>query len=133
MNQKSLVLDDYKQLVVLHKSLMHLKFSKSLPTDAVLLVSPILANIIAELVDILESFESEESNSGDYPKWRFEIHKNSTKWSICIRNVQLVYNDNWNSLSHDTKKQIAENILSPHIINEELIIDFIKDVDKAIS
>jgi hypothetical protein len=118
---------DYYELRVLHSALWVVRFAEN-PVRPELPGSPLLANIANRIVEVGAKMEVERGHPERAEQWRIKIVPDSPLWQVIVKNA----NRNsafWKSCSTDKKREIARTYLSPSIIDDALIEEFVRQVD----
>lgn len=124
-----LVVDDYNDLLNLHKALMEAKFHND-PENDCIAGSPVIARIMNQIVDIIS-----ECGSDSWKKWRNiknhrleeERHEYIGVWHKMI--IAASRNCIWKEVSHQEKINISKIYLSPFYYDNQDLEDFINQVD----
>lgn len=124
---KELILRDYYDLLNLHKALMEAKFHCN-PENKDIAGSPIIANIMNELVNVLAQIDP-NSTTIDWQNWRRICDKKgSCYWANAI--VNAAKNPLWKTYTGEKKAEVAKCYISPFTASDGDIMDFVKEVDK---
>lgn len=128
MDEIKLEIKDYYVLLNLHKALLEAKFHLN-PDNTLVCLSPIIADLSNELVDILAKMDGlkDEKNVGKWDSWR-KLETQSFYKERAIKNA--VFNNKWLEMKEEDKVRCAKNLLSPFIATEDELQNFIKEVDK---
>jgi len=130
---KKFVLEDYYDILNLHKALMEAKFHDN-PQNEDIQGSPILARIMNEIVEILS--EMEPNGSAKWIDWRkLRNHLQSTNnqgygkttWSNMVDRASK--NKLWIKYSRDKKVSVTKDYFSPFVLEETEIENFINIID----
>lgn len=129
MKETKIEINDYYEILNLHKALLEAKFHKN-PDNINVSSSPIIADICNKLVDALEEMDGEK-NEKDIGKWdNWRMLKNQIFYrDRALKNAML--NNRWTKLNPNDKEKIVINLLSPFKAAQEEIKSFIQEVDAA--
>ena len=129
MDEIKLEIRDYYVLLNLHKALLEAKFHLN-PDNTLVCLSPIIADLSNELVDILAKMDElkDERNVGKWDSWR-KIETQQFYKERAIKNA--VINNRWLDMKEEDKVRCAKNLLSPFVATEDELRNFIKQVDEA--
>lgn len=132
MSTNSFVVEDYYDLLNLHKALMEAKFCDE-PNNTYVSASSIIARLHNELLDVrinaeVEKYGSEAKESWD--RWR-KIDKNRREWKVGLNRIK--YESNWPHYNQQEKIEYVKCLLAPFVVSESLISLFIIEADKASS
>ncbi len=125
------VIDDYNDLLNLHKALMEAKFHSD-PENDCIAGSPIIARIMNQIVDIL----SENSSDNDsWKMWRnIKLHRMEEErlgrigfWHKMV--TAAAKDCIWKKLSYHDKIETAKVYLSPFTYDNQDLEDFIYQAD----
>jgi len=123
-----LQITEYYELVALHKALWSARFARE-PLLEYLPGSPFLADIANRVVDVLAKMEIERGRPERANDWRMEVSTTGEIWQIMLRNASE-HPDFWKKQSTEEKKKIARIYLSPFVITDEILDEFIRQVDE---
>ena len=128
MDEIKLEIRDYYVLLNLHKALLEAKFHMN-PDNTLVCLSPIIADISNELVDILSKMDEfkDERKAGKWNNWR-KLEAHPFYRERAIRNA--IFNNRWPELKEEEKIKCAKNLLSPFKATENELKNFIKEVDE---
>jgi len=128
MDEIKLEIRDYYVLLNLHKALLEAKFHLN-PDNTLVCLSPIIANLSNELVDILAKMDElkDDRNVGKWDSWR-KLETQSFYRERALKNA--VYNNSWLDMKDEDKVRCAKNLLSPFVATEDELRRFIKEVDE---
>ena len=128
MDEIKLEIRDYYVLLNLHKALLEAKFHLN-PDNTLVCLSPIIADLCNELVDILAKMDElkDERNAGGWDNWR-KLEGKSFFRERAIKNATL--NNRWPDMNEEEKVRCAKNLISPFTATEEELRSFIDEVDK---
>lgn len=125
MSKFKFEVDDYYELLSLHKALLEAKFHKN-PDNIYVCFSPIIAKLSNEIVDILSTIESEK-NEEKWKQWR--MIENKSYFRECALANAISY-ERWGNMTYDEKIQASKNLLSPFVASNKEIESFISEVDR---
>ena len=99
------------------------------PDNALVCLSPIIANLSNELVDILAKMDEfkDGRNVGKWDSWR-KLETQSFYRERAIRNA--IFNSSWLEMKEEDKVRCAKDLLSPFKATEDELRNFIKEVDE---
>ena len=112
--KKPFCIDDQLRLTVLHRALMEAKFSLE-PVDNVLPGSPILADVMNQVVDTFIEWEKEEAKeegSATWETWRM-VTPSEKRREVDIAREYIKRADLWATWTYDEKAEYVEILLSP--------------------
>lgn len=127
----SLEITEYYELVALHKALRVARFARN-PMIPALSGSPYLADIARRVVDTLSAMEVERGRPDQRENWQIAIDPDGEIWQIAVRNA-AEHPDFWREQTHEKKIEIARIYLSPFVLTDQLLENFVHQVDKVIS
>lgn len=118
MTSRALVVDDYAELLALHKGLMEARFS-DLPNNFYVSGSPLLADLHKRLVAILAARDVEAGHTPDrWDRWLVMV-EGRREWALALNNVR---NDSsWAGLDEAERISRARDYLSPFVVSEEAL------------
>lgn len=128
MDEIKLEIRDYYVLLNLHKALLEAKFHLN-PDNTLVCLSPIIADLSNELVDILAKMDEhkDERNAGKWDSWR-KLEGQSFYRERAIKNA--TFNNRWLEMKEEDKVRCAKNLLSPFKATDEELRNFIKEVNE---
>lgn len=118
MTSRALVVDDYAELLALHKGLMEARFS-DLPNNFYVSGSPLLADLHKRLVAILAARDVEAGHAPDrWDRWLVMV-EGRREWALALNNVR---NDSsWAGLDEAERISRTRDYLSPFVVSEEAL------------
>lgn len=118
MTSRALVVDDYAELLALHKGLMEARFS-DLPNNFYVSGSPLLADLHKRLVAILAARDVEAGHAPDrWDRWLVMV-EGRREWALALNNVR---NDSsWAGLDEAERISRTRDYLSPFVVSEETL------------
>lgn len=121
---------DYYKLLALHKAIMQAKFSTNL-TDPVLSGSPLLAEMINDLTQIIVQTELERGDEQAAKNWiDTYTFKESMKsiWQIVLERARVPLWKTWNKVQ---KREFTSILFSPYQIDDVIFDKFAEEVDST--
>ena len=125
-----LEITEYPVLLALHRVIMEAKFNPSV-NDKLILGSPFVAKIanqVAEAIIESEVLNGDEAARDRWVNWS-QLTPHRREWAITILHI-LDHRDSWNSLDSEKKREFATLFLSPFSLTEEMLNEFIRQVDE---
>ncbi len=122
---------DYYKLLALHKALIHAKFARH-PIDPIISGSPFIAEMAEQIVSTLAAMEIERGYPERAEGWKMRIDPNGEIWQIALSRIFIekwVF-DKWNSWPFEEKKNLAKRLISPFMVDDDLLLKFIQDADQ---
>lgn len=124
-------IQDYYSLLALHKALMQIKFAPN-PLDPVLSGSPLIAETMKQIVEVLAEMEIERGQPRAAEMWRnLKINPSENLWRIALERVGR--DGPWLIWSIDKKREFATILLSPFKVDDDLLNNFIQQADQYVS
>ncbi len=123
---QALVIDDYYELLALHKGLMEARFSES-PNNFYVAGSPLLADLHRKVIVAMTTMEAE---SGQDPHcWDQWLLMDDTRreWRLALNNANL--DSSWSQLGSTEKEERARSYLAPFVVSDELLKHFLRLAD----
>jgi hypothetical protein len=120
----SLSIDNYDELMALHRVIMEAKFSLE-PNDVVIQGSPLVSAVANQVIEALIEMEVEKEGESARLKWQ--------KWrqiSYERREYQLIQSKlrsdtSWKTWNVDEKAKYVKDLASPLQISDELISELL--------
>ena len=128
MNEIGFFLNDYYDMLNLHKALLEAKFHQE-PDNVYISGSPIIANIYNELLNKLTKSEYEIKGKESWTEWR-KIKNQKFYEERAINNINCY--SQWKSLDYTQKINVIYNYFSPFTYTEEELSDLIVKIDCSI-
>jgi|GEM_PF-1136862 len=128
-------INDYYDLLNLHKALLEAKFHRN-PDNEFVPASPIIARLHNEIVDLLAKHDFEKKGKEDWTSWRLIKNRNDYMEKAIDNAVfyDTCRNDSeWDKLSIEEKSEWAKNFLAPFSVTENDIGVFIRAVTEKLS
>lgn len=131
MNNIKLEIDNYYDLLNLHKALLEAKFHQN-PDNENVAGSPIIARISNDILDLLDLYELKYNKSNKVNSWK-EWRKISNHRFYKERAInRIVQCEEWNNLDESGKKQTIMNYLSPFTCTDNQLLDIMVEIQKLI-
>lgn len=122
VTSRALVVDDYGELLALHKGLMEARFS-DLPNNFYVSGSPLLADLHKRLVAILAARDVEAGHAPERWDHWLVMAEGRREWVLALNNVR---NDSsWAGLDEAERISRARDYLSPFVVTEEALRRFL--------
>ena len=126
-----LILEDYYDLLNLHKALMEAKFHDN-PENSDVAGSPVIAQIMNNIVDILSKIDP-HADTNAWKQWRELSRRKKNRDKIWINIIKHASQNNmWSAYTKEKKLEMAKNYISPFCATEEDLEDFIAEVDQIL-
>ncbi len=122
--------DDYYELLALHRALLEAKFCDE-PNDLDVSASPLVATLHRKLLKSLIKIEVDKkglSAQNDWDDW-LTLRADRREWIVGLKRVKNL--DIWDEWSNETKKKYVLNLLSPFYVSDELVNTFLVEVKKS--
>ena len=127
MTFSEFIVKDYYELLALHRALLESKFCDE-PNDLDVSSSPIVAKLHKQLLSIL--VESDVDRKGDEAKeeWNewLQLGTDRREWKVAIKRAKN--EELWENWGPREKKTYVSDLLSPFVIDDKLIDEFIESV-----
>ncbi len=117
-------IDNYYELMALHRVIMEAKFSID-PNDLEIQLSPMVAKIADQVVEVLiemEVIKEGESSRLKWQEWR-EISPDRREYQIVQTKIKSEVL--WKTWSFNEQKTYVRNLFSPFQISDELISELV--------
>ncbi len=121
-------IDNYDELMALHRALMEAKFSES-PNDLAIQGSSLLSKIANNVVESLTAMDMEkegESSIAKWQKWR-EIIPERREYKIV--QAKLKSESSWIEWNRSKQIEYVQSLFSPFQASEEIICDLLNSVN----
>lgn len=127
LTEKQFIIDDYYELLNLHKALHEAKFCEE-PNDYYISASPIISSIYKRLTDILIKHDIERKGEQEIERWADWLQMDSSRieWNIALGRAKN--EDDWEKWTLEEKEKYIRDLFCPFKINSEYIALFIKDI-----
>lgn len=125
-------IDNYFDLLTLHKVFMEIKFSKIL-VNSDLNFSPSVAKISNQVLDSIVNkleIEGNQKEADEWRLWRIGFHNHVDKVEH-VKNTLRSMLDVWMSYSYQEKQAIIKELASPFLLNEsdvQKLMDYIEEI-----
>lgn len=131
MSIEKLEIENYYDLLGLHKALLEAKFHKN-PENIEVCFSPIIAKISNEIVEILmkKDAEKDASKKDSWEKWRRLENKSYFRECALSNAASFHY---WKDMNYEQKLVTCRNLLSPFVATSSEMELFIQEVDDSIN
>lgn len=120
---------DYYEFIALYRALHVARFLAD-PPALELLGSPFIAKIAIQVADALNEWEIERGHA-ERANWRKEIPIDSSLWIIARDNI-IKHSQKWDTFSEAQKRDYIRDCLSPFLITDETMTEFIRQLDEFI-
>lgn len=125
MNGVELVINEYYQLLNLHKALLEAKFHEN-PDNRYVAGSPYVAQLSNKVVDLLALMENNRKGVESWTEWR----KLSNQAFYKTRVIEaIIKGGRWNSLSDCKKRETVSNYISPFTCTDFEMNSLICEID----
>jgi hypothetical protein len=127
MSSKQFVIDNYYELVALQRVFHEAKFCL-VPNDEEISGSPIVANMFRKLMNVLVAVDVDRAGEHMAQRWLdwLTINNSRDEWQAALAKAKK--EGAWAAWSYEEKSEYIRNLLSPFIISNELIENFMDDV-----
>ena len=128
MAETIFAISDFAELYALHKTILEAKFSEA-PLEEEIASSPQVAAVANRVFDTLIELEREahgEERAQAWEDWRLAA-PNRREWVIAAQRVDR--EGLWSGWSAEEKRDFATRLLSPFVVTDALLEDFISEVD----
>jgi hypothetical protein len=128
--ENALIVSDYHTLLALHKIIIEAKFPEN-PSSTEIPGSPFLAQVSNQIVEILIQKEKDlgKESAIMWQKWR-EIDENRREWYSATQYL-IFHKDIWTTWDRHQQEDFVHTLLSPFIIQPELLDAFINSINNA--
>lgn len=123
-----LEITDYYELLVLQRALWVAKFARD-PLAPELPGSPFLADVARRVVETLAQMEIERGYPEKADDWYVTIDPTGEVWQITVEYAARKP-DIWRKWSYQEKVEYTKILLSPFTFTDEMVEDFIQQVDE---
>lgn len=125
MTSKKFCVDDYYELIALHRALLESQFCDE-ANDMDVSASPIVAKLHKQLLEILVEVEVEKKGPKVKMAWDdwLKIDVDRREWKIALARAKE--ERLWSEWGHDERKKYAHDLLSPFELSDDLAEKFIK-------
>lgn len=127
MTSNTFIINDYYELLALHRALLEAKFCDK-PNDHDVSASPIVAELHKRLIRSLIDVEMDKKGESAKSEWNdwLKIDATRREWKVGLQRArsELLW-EKWNA---EEKKKYVYDLLSPFKLNEKLIESFIAQV-----
>ena len=128
-NQDEIVIEDYYNLLHLHRALLEAKFH--IPSDDIeVQYSPYIAELSNRIVDILSFKDKQNKKSNTWSEWRQLEGKSLFREKvvlICARHKK------WKNMDIEHKIELAKIVISPFICSMPDIMEIVSESDSLLS
>jgi hypothetical protein len=113
-------IDNYYDLLAIHRALMEVKFSKSIQ-DASLVYSPIISKISIMIVNEIITTLEKEGKLDDANKWKnwMILDESRQEWDCIVNNIYSILS--WNRMTDKDKEDCIVLLASPLSLNSDKI------------
>lgn len=125
------LIDNYDELMALHRALMEAKFSES-PNDLAIQGSSLLSKIANNVVESLTAMDIEkdgESSIAKWQKWR-EVIPERREYKIV--QAKLKSESSWIEWDHSKQMEYVQSLFSPLQASEEIICNLLNSVNTGL-
>jgi len=129
MTSTNLLLDDYYELLALHRALLEAKFCDE-PNDFDVSASPIIARIYKKLIPVLIEAESKKKGEGARQSWDrwLRLDPSRREWGVALKRAKS--ERKWASWSPREKRSYVADLLTPFVLEEEIAEKFVLQVEE---
>jgi hypothetical protein len=117
-------IDDYDQLMALHRVMMEAKFTPE-PNDRDIQGSPLVAAIADQIVECLTDMDSAKTGAAARSKWQAWRTISPERREYQIIQAKLNSESAWRKLSAAEQTQYVKDLVSPLLISDQLIRELI--------
>lgn len=123
------IIKDYYELLALHRALMEAKFTEC-PNDPVIAGSPLVADIMSQVVTVLKQKEIERGHLDKVESWDkfLEIDSTRREWRVAV--VRAQESDRWLDWSLEEKRAFSRVLLSPFVVDDTMLKLFMQEVEQ---
>jgi len=127
MTSNDFFVNDYFELMALHRALLEAKFCDE-PNDLDVSASPIVAELHKRLIRSIVDAEIDRKGSLAKDEWDdwLKIDTTRREWEVGLQRARR--ERLWDEWSIQEKKKYVYDLLSPFKLNEELVDNFIAQV-----
>ena len=125
MKDLKFVLDDYYDILNLHKGLLEARFHDN-PSNYYVAGSPILAKIHVELIQLLKEIELSKNGREGWSEW--VLLKNQSHYKNQAINA-IKQDSNWSNYDMNRKIEIAKAYIAPFECDETDLILLINEIN----
>jgi hypothetical protein len=126
-----LEITEYYELLALHRALHVVRFARTELAPG-LSGSPYLADIAKRVVAVLREMEVSRGKPEWADNWLSQIDPDGEVWQIAVSNAAQ-NPDRWNQRTHQEKLSHVWIYLSPFVYTDEMVEQFVKQVDAQTS
>lgn len=126
MNNERFILEDYYDMLNLHKALLEAKFHQN-PDNLYVAGSPIVAKIHNKLLDVLQYCEKKKKGQENWSEWR-KIKNQKFYRDRAVRN--LIKYEDWRIVEDSEKKEIVYNYCSPFTLSEDDMQEILNEINE---
>lgn len=119
-------IDDYYDLLNLHKALLEAKFHEN-PDNEYVAGSPIIARLYNNIMDLLAEHEREQKGQEAWSKWR-KLSEHPDLRERIIHALMKI--DKWKLLTEDEKIDKIINYSAPFECSSDEIMQIMRELDK---
>lgn len=112
-----LTINDYDELVAVHRALLELK-TISNPNDEAVIGSPLVAQFAHRLLDTIIEADRERvgnDSASRWNSWRL-LDESRREWGLIANQIANV--DNWDRMSSEQRREYITNVASPFKLSE---------------
>ncbi len=126
--KKQFIIDDYYELLNLHKALHEAKFCEK-PNDFYISASPIIASVYKKLTEVLIECDVERKGENERARWSdwLKMDPDRIEWGIALERAKN--ESNWDEWTIEEKEKYIVDLFCPFEINNKYIFEFIKSVE----
>jgi hypothetical protein len=121
------LIDNYYELMALHRVIMEAKFNVD-PNDLEIQLSPMVAKIANQVVEVLIEMEVSKNGESSRSKWQEWRKVSSDRREYQIVQTKVKSEALWKTWSFDEQAIYVKDLVSPLQISDELISELISSV-----
>lgn len=127
MTQEGFKLENYYELLVTHKMMMEARFCVD-PIDLDVPISPVAAGLHDRIIQKLIEIETKRTGESAKLKWDnwLEISPSYREWEVSLERAKR--DSRWLDWNDMEQRFFTMTLLSPFVVSEELIAQFVGDV-----
>lgn len=128
------VIEDYFEMLALHRALLEAKFSEN-PNDVDVLGNGVVGSLIIKNIEAMKAVAKAKGENDAVKGWdawkQKRIGEESREWKICLR---LAFEtSSWKNLNRLQKNGLIADLFSPYSLNEDALERFFSLIEEHFS